>query len=82
MRLAKARAGKTMSMEEATNAVLVAAYRSESLEFRKIVVIALSRDSRFPRVAQGRCSAKWPRDVLSFWPARERVCAAGQSMTW
>jgi hypothetical protein len=45
-------------VDEATKAVLAAGYRSASPEFREIVKITLSRDSRFERVARGRYTVK------------------------
>jgi hypothetical protein len=55
--LAKALAGKTLSVDEATQAVLAAGYRSTSPELRKIVNITLSRSGRFERVGRGRYTA-------------------------
>lgn len=56
--LAKALVGKTLSVDEATQAVLAAGYRSASPEFRKIVNITLSRSGRFERIKRGRYTAK------------------------
>ena len=46
------------SVDEATQAVLAAGYRSSSPEFRNIVNIALSRSGRFVRVARRRTTVK------------------------
>ena len=56
--LVKALSGKTLSVDEATKAVLAAGYRSASPAFRRIVNITLSRNSRFERVARGRYTVK------------------------
>jgi len=75
--LARALSGKPLSVDEATNAVLAAGYRSASPEFRKIVNITLSRSDRFEQVERGRYTAKedaWRR----FAAAEVRIYRSGR----
>lgn len=56
--LTKVLTGKTLSADEAMQAVLEAGYRSTSSSFRKIVNITLARSGRFKRVSRGRYAVK------------------------
>lgn len=52
--LADVMRGKTMSVDEAVQAVLATGYRSKASNFKSIVAQRLSADSRFYRVTRGR----------------------------